>query len=679
MAQHRSPRSIRRLDRSKYAVLLVGALIVIGLLLTKSYQPPATPPPEPNATRIAVFTAEATLARPVLISPMTGATMAPGAITLTGEAARGHSVRVRSGTALLASVPVDAQGQWSATVHIDKPGAHTIVLEQVNAAGVVVASSESLAVRIGVPAQTAVSPALDSNMTTRDLSAGPLRLSGIGEPNSTLQIVVDDAVLTETTVDATGKWAVTLRVNTPGIYAVALRSLDANREVVATATPTILQIAPAAHSVQAILPTDTPAAVAALTTINAVIVNTEPDANRIAASGMGMPGVEVQLILDGAAVSTATIGETGNWSLVTALEQPDAYAVAVRAIDPATGETVDIPVPAQRMIIALPTPTSTPTASATPEIAVPATVTATLAAPFVVAGYAFDNDSGTVRLEGSGAAAGVVRLLLDRVAVVTGTVDLDGRWVLSTTLGSAGDHALQVEYLAGQDELAGLSPVLAVSVPAMPAAILPPVPVTSSPAAETLTATHTATPIAAPTQTRTATQTPTATNTPTLQPTTIATELAATDAATLSPLPAAIGTSTMTATLALSSAAMPIATHTATPTAVSPTATNTPTPQPTATATVVPARTVGATATELAAAVTLTSSLPVSQSLLPTATGTAPAVGGTTSLRPATPAATATSPATGTATLNQLPAGIGGYFPGGKGNFYGGPHSPSRP
>ncbi|MCB0042401.1 MAG: hypothetical protein KDE23_22095, partial [Caldilinea sp.] len=247
MAHRRSPRSLRRLDLSKYAVLLVAALALIVLLLTRSYQQQAIAPPEPDATLVATFTAEAELARPVLISPMTGATIEPGAITLSGEGARGHSVRIRSGASLLASAPVDADGQWSATVRIDEPGAHSLTLEQVDPAGAIVAAGDPLALSVGVPAQIAAAPSLDSALAAGDLATGPLRLSGTGEPGSTIQIVVDDAVLTESTVDETGEWEVTLRVNTPGLYAVGLRSLDADGQIAATATPAILRIAPAAQ------------------------------------------------------------------------------------------------------------------------------------------------------------------------------------------------------------------------------------------------------------------------------------------------------------------------------------------------------------------------------------------------------------------------------------------------
>ena len=516
MAHRRTPRSIRWLDLSKYLVLLVVALALIVLLLTKSCQPPAIAPPEPDASQIAAFTAEAQLNRPVLISPLPGTTMAPGAITLAGEGARGHSVRVRADTSLLASVPVDANGQWSATVRIDEPGIHAIVLEQVDPAGVVVASGEPLTLSIGVPAQIVVAPALDRHMTNGDLSAGPLRLSGTGEPNSTIQVVVDGAVLTETTVDATGKWAVTLRINTPGLYAVALRSLDANGEIAATATPTILNIARAARPLYAIPPTETPtAAVAGLTTISSVIVNTDPGAARIAASGMGVAGVEVQLILDGTAVSTTTIGEAGNWSLVVTLEQPDAYAVAVRAVDPTTGVTTDVPVPAQRMIIALPTPTSTPPASATPEIDTSASVTfaTTAAAPVPPQidrrTLPLPEGPGPVTLEGTGAPGDTVRVSVDGEPVGLTVVDADGRWRILAELPAGGSYTVQPQRVTLTGEvLAAGEPVKLI----VPAATSPPTPSLSPPAA---TPTSTPSPVPTATATHTATPRPTATATPT--------------------------------------------------------------------------------------------------------------------------------------------------------------------
>lgn len=78
MAYRRDPRAVRRLDLSKYAVLLVLAVTLIVLLTTRSCQPQLTVlKPTPAATLAPTFTAEATLARPVLVSPLTGSTVAP--------------------------------------------------------------------------------------------------------------------------------------------------------------------------------------------------------------------------------------------------------------------------------------------------------------------------------------------------------------------------------------------------------------------------------------------------------------------------------------------------------------------------------------------------------------------------------------------------------------------------
>ena len=85
MAHRRDPRTVRRLDLSKYAVLLLLAVATITLLAARSCPPNLTVlAATPSATQVATFNAAAILAPPLLSSPLTGSTVAPGAHALKG-------------------------------------------------------------------------------------------------------------------------------------------------------------------------------------------------------------------------------------------------------------------------------------------------------------------------------------------------------------------------------------------------------------------------------------------------------------------------------------------------------------------------------------------------------------------------------------------------------------------
>jgi hypothetical protein len=364
MAYRRDPRAVRRLDLSKYAVLLVLAVTLIVLLTTRSCQPQLTVlKPTPAATLAPTFTAEATLARPVLVSPLTGSTVAPGAVALRGEGARGYSIRVRDHAGkLLAATHVQPDASWTTTATIDAPGDVALTLELVNAAGDVIAAAAPLTLTVGVPAVAIRAPALDQTLLDATLSAGRLELRGSGEPGAAVEVVIDGIVTANTVVDAAGRWEVALQANAPGVYAIGLQTRDAAGLIVATATPAILSITAPPQPVVAVPPTatatpdQTPPAV-----VDSIIVTMEPANSRIAADGKGAVGAVVELLLDATVVATTTIGETGAWALLAPLSQPDAYTVNVRAVDPVNGAIFELAPPPQGVVVTLPSPTPTDT------------------------------------------------------------------------------------------------------------------------------------------------------------------------------------------------------------------------------------------------------------------------------------------------------------------------------
>jgi len=120
MTAPRSPRSIRRFDLSKYGVLLVLAVLASVLLVTRSCQERfaeiASAPP--TATIVPTFTAQATVAAPVLISPLTGEQVALGSVVLSGSAQPGYTVQARVDGVPAGAVAVDSSGAWTLTAAV---------------------------------------------------------------------------------------------------------------------------------------------------------------------------------------------------------------------------------------------------------------------------------------------------------------------------------------------------------------------------------------------------------------------------------------------------------------------------------------------------------------------------------------------------------------------------------
>ena len=539
MAHRRDPRAVRRLDLAKYTVLLVLAVTAITLLTTRSCQPQlAMLKPTPAATLAPTFTAEAALARPVLVSPLTGATVRPGVIELRGEAARGYSIRVRDQAGrLLAATHVQPDASWTARAAIDAPGAVTLTLELVNAAGEVVATAEPLTLTVGMPAVAMRAPALDQTLVDATLTAGRLTLRGSGEPGATVEVIIDGAVAASTVVDGDGRWQVALQASAPGLYVVGLQSRDAAGAIVATATPVFLSLAAPPQPIVALPPTatatpdQTPPA-----TVASIIVTTDPVNSRIAADGVGAEGVVIELLLDATVVATTTIGDTGAWALLAPVTQPAAYTISLRAIAPDGRNVFPLAPPPQGVVVTLPSPTPTATPAPTDEPIAPtatdtptptATDTPTAEPPRLdalpVAGAA--GAGAALPLSGSGAPGDVVRVLVDGAPAGVTVVDAAGRWQLVVEMATAGAYSVTVESI----DLSG-----AVRATAAPVVIdiLPPT--------NTATATSTRTPTPVPTDTATATSTRTATPVPTNTATATSTQAAtAVSAAALPPTGAA--------------------------------------------------------------------------------------------------------------------------------------------
>ena len=386
MAYGRSPSSQRLFDRAKYVVLLAIAIIVIILLAVRSCQPqPLAVTPTPDATLIPLLTVETTLTQPVVISPVTGSTVAAGTVEVRGEAPRSYSIRIRNSAGdLLAAAPVDAEGRWATSVQIEEPGEVTLIVELVDAAGTPLATAEPITLSVAVPSVAAQAPSLDPALFDAAITAGTVELRGSGEPGTRVEILVDGVPVAEASVDDRGAWSTTVQVNAPGVYAVGLQAFDAAGAVIATATPAVLSIAPPAQAVVPVPPTPTPSetATATITPTDTATPTSTPTATPTATAappqvevpvlerggptllrGRGTPGDIVRVLVNGVIAAATFVDPQGRWQVEVTL--PERGEVELRAESVTLLGEVRAAAAPLRLAIPTPTPTSTPTATAT--------------------------------------------------------------------------------------------------------------------------------------------------------------------------------------------------------------------------------------------------------------------------------------------------------------------------
>ncbi len=101
--------------------------------------------------------------------------------------------------------------------------------------------------------------------------------------------------------------------------------------------------------------------------VEQMVVTGTGDERRVSVAGTGQPGTEVQVVLDDTSVTTATVDESGKWSIDAALPLTRAASIGVQIVGAQGALTQALSVPLERVVVDLPTPTPIPTNTATSE------------------------------------------------------------------------------------------------------------------------------------------------------------------------------------------------------------------------------------------------------------------------------------------------------------------------
>jgi LysM repeat protein len=189
-----------------------------------------------------------------------------------------------------------------------------------------------------------------------------------------------------------------------------------------TAVVAVITAAPpttAPNTATAVSPTEAPVAPALTSPKGGEAVKSGGD---ITLSGTGVPGSQVQIVVDGKPVGTVTVGPDGAWSFPIKLD-PGEHSIVVQALD-AGGKVV-----AESEAVKV-------TAEA-----------AAVAPPILVSPKPGDKvASGDVALSGAGAPGSKVQIVVDGEVVGVADVGADGTWSFPVTL-EAGEHTIIVQAL----------------------------------------------------------------------------------------------------------------------------------------------------------------------------------------------------------------------------------------
>jgi LPXTG-motif cell wall-anchored protein len=177
-------------DWFKLLTALILLLLLIGAWLVFGGPPPRLPQ----------------LRAPVVSVPVAGATLSAGAVTFSGQATPGSTVRVVIDGVPVGTAIADGAGVWSLTATLDRAGQYQVVAEALRPDGTVAAQSVPQNLIVSAPA-VAAPPLITSLRDGAQVTAGKLTLSGTGQPGSQVEIRDGDRVLGTETVGADGAWS----------------------------------------------------------------------------------------------------------------------------------------------------------------------------------------------------------------------------------------------------------------------------------------------------------------------------------------------------------------------------------------------------------------------------------------------------------------------------------------
>lgn len=254
---------------------------------------------------------------------------------LSGSGTAGDTITVYDGTAIIGTTKVAENGSWSFTpTPALGEGDHTLRVTASDPLGNTSEKSSPISITVDITAPDAPAP------TLTDGANGPLTdgqatretqpvLSGTGTDGDIISIYDNGDLVTSVTV-TNGVWSYTSDALNEGDHVFTLTSTDPAGNISEPSAPI------------GILVDTTPPAVPNLTVTDRVGNQTGSldngqytDDTRPLLSGSGTPGDTITITLDGIALPSLVIDNSGNWSLPSPLLSQGDHIIQVTATDPA--------------------------------------------------------------------------------------------------------------------------------------------------------------------------------------------------------------------------------------------------------------------------------------------------------------------------------------------------------
>ncbi len=263
---------------------------------------------EPTVEAVVVATSEVTETQTesgsLALNPPSQVTNGTG-LTLSGTSQPGTIVEIAVDQEVIGTTPVDNEGRWSYTAPITEAGEYEVTLRGLNDLGEIITAEYPVTLSFSEDNKRVMLPFVGQGTADQpaELALDSFSLSGSGDPGQQVEIVLDGQVLTSTTITADGQWSLT-------------------------------------GTLPATLPADSEEAESPTAETSEIVTERLIAGQPLVFRGRGMPGSELEIVVDNQSLGTTTVDENGRWEFIGTVMLPGEHELVVNKLNEAGGVTV---------------------------------------------------------------------------------------------------------------------------------------------------------------------------------------------------------------------------------------------------------------------------------------------------------------------------------------------------
>ena len=373
-------------------------------------------------------------------------------LNLFGAGEPSSEIEILANDQVVGNATIEDDGDWRFSLLFSQPGAYDLQAQALDADGSVITASNTISLTVTAPVPLTLNPLLTNTVKTDET----VNLSGAGEPDRPIEILANEQVVGNTTVEDDGDWRLSLRFSGPGQYDLQVQTLDADGGLI-TASNTISLTVTAPEVEEDVPPTPL--------TLNPVPTKTITTGETINLSGAGQPTSQVEIVANDQVISDTTVADDGAWQFPLLLSEPGPYNLQAQTLD-AGGS----------LITASTTISLTVTAPEGEDDLPPTPLTLNPVPTTTI------TTGQTIDLSGAGEPDSPIEIVANDQVISDTTVADDGAWQFPLRLSEPGPYNLQVQTLDADGSLITASNTISLTVTAPEVEEdVPPTPLTLNP------------------------------------------------------------------------------------------------------------------------------------------------------------------------------------------------------